>query len=124
MSERANPPGREMGKRIVRPATAEEARRHADVRRVIEEEVPEIKEWARQAVPQDVNQVTVSQVTIGQVTVGIVFSDDEKPVVEAIDAYAASHSLPNRSAVIREALAHLLNISIAIETKARTIAGE
>jgi hypothetical protein len=114
MSERVNPPAREMGKRIVRPATAEEARRHADVRRVIEEEVPEIKEWARQAVRQDDNRVAV----------GTVFSDDEKPVVEAIDAYAASHSLPNRGAVIREALAHLLNISIAIETKARVGTGE
>jgi len=53
-----------------------------------------------------------------------VFSDDEKLVIEAIDAYAASHSLPNRSAVIREALAHLLNISIAVEAKAPTETGQ
>jgi predicted transcriptional regulator len=105
MSEPVNPLPREMGRRIVRPATAEEAQRHATVRRAIEEELPEIKEWARQAVAECDNRVAV----------GTVFSADEKPVVEAIDAYAASHSLPNRSAVIREALAHLLNLRISHE---------
>lgn len=108
MSEPVNPLSREMGKRIVRPATAEEAQRHAAVRRALEEELPEIKEWARKAAAECANRVAV----------GTVFSAEEKPVVEAIDAYAASHSLPNRSAVIREALAHLLNISIAPETNA------
>lgn len=108
MSEPVNPLPREMGKRIVRPATAEEAQRHASVRRAIEEELPEIKEWARQAVAECDSRVAV----------GTVFSADEKPVVEAIDAYAASHSLPNRSAVIREALAHLLNLSISHEPPA------
>lgn len=114
MSEHVNPRSREMGKRIVRPATAEEARRHSDVRRAIEDEVPEIKEWSRQAAQQGGSRVAV----------GTVFSDDEKLVIEAIDAYVASHSLPNRSAVIREALAHLLNISIAVEAKAPTEPGQ
>jgi hypothetical protein len=96
-----------MGKRIVRSATAEEATRHADVRRHIAEELPEIEEWAREAAAQCRDRVAV----------GTVFSTEERTVIEAIDAYAASHSLPNRSAVIREALARLLNMSIPAETE-------
>ena len=107
MSDRGDATGHEIGKRIVRSATAEEATRHADVRRRIAEELPEIKGWAREAAEQCRSRVAV----------GTVFSAEEKTVVEAIDAYAASHSLPNRSAVIREALARLLNMSIPAETE-------
>ena len=108
MMKRVDSPARDMGQRIVRPATAEEVRRHTQVRRGIEEELSEIKEWARQAAGQVQSRVPV----------GTVFSANEKPVVDSIDAYAASHSLPSRSAVIREALARLLNMSIAKEIEA------
>jgi hypothetical protein len=42
------------------------------------------------------------------VAVGTVFTDQETDVLEAIDDYATNHSLTGRSAVVREALAHLL----------------
>jgi len=96
-----------MGRRIVRPATAEELQRHDHVRRGIEQELAEIKARARQGAAQCRSRVAV----------GTVFSADERTVVEAIDAYATSHSLPSRSAVIREALGRLLNMPIARETE-------
>ena len=107
MTKRVTPRVREMGRRIVRPATAEELQRHDEVRRGIEQELAEIKDRARQGAAQCRSRVAV----------GTVFSADEKTVVEAIDAYATSHSLPSRSAVIREALGRLLNMSIARETE-------
>ena len=107
MTKRVTPPLREMGRRIVRPASAEELQRHDQVRQGIEQELSEIQERARHVAAQCRSRVAV----------GTVFSADEKPVVEAIDAYATSHSLPSRSAVIREALGRLLNMSIARETE-------
>lgn len=107
MTKRVTPPARHMGQRIVRAATAEELQRHAQVRRGIEEELSEIKERARQVAAQCHSRVAV----------GTLFAAHEKPVVDAIDAYAASHSLPSRSAVIREALGRLLNMSISQETE-------
>jgi hypothetical protein len=46
------------------------------------------------------------------VAVGTVFTSEEAGVLEAIDSYAAKHSLPGRGAVVREALAHLLGIEM------------
>jgi metal-responsive CopG/Arc/MetJ family transcriptional regulator len=38
---------------------------------------------------------------------------EETTILAAIDEYAVKHSLPSRSAVVREALANLLGIEIA-----------
>jgi len=46
-----------------------------------------------------------------------VFTAAEAPVLEAIDAYAVRHDLPGRSAVVREALARLLDMPVAIPPK-------
>ncbi len=93
----------EVRKRIVRPATPEEQERHAEIQRQVEQEVPELQQWAREAAARHQDRVAV----------GTVFAAAEASVVEAIDRYAAKHALTNRSAVIREALSQLLGIEIA-----------
>lgn len=92
----------EVRKRITRPATAEEKERHAEIRRQVEQELPELQQWAREAAARHQDRVAV----------GTVFTAAEAGVVEAIDSYAATHALTNRSAVIREALSLLLGIEI------------
>ena len=89
--------------RIVREATPEEKERHRVVRERVEEELPELKQWAREAAARHRDRVAV----------GTVLSAEEANVVEAIDSYAAKHSLTDRSAVVREALSRLLGIEIA-----------
>jgi type III secretory pathway component EscU len=89
--------------RIERPATPEEKARHQQIRQEIEEELPELKHWARSVAADHTDRIAV----------GTVFAADEAPVVKAIDEYAAKHSLQNRSAVVREALAQLLAIEVA-----------
>lgn len=93
----------EIRTRIERPATEEEKARHKQIRAEIEEELPELKQWARAAAAEHKERIAV----------GTVFEADEAPVVKAIDEYAAKHSLQNRSAVVREALAQLLAIEVA-----------
>jgi hypothetical protein len=95
----------EVRQRMVRPATPEEKERHRQVRENIEEELPELKQWAREAAARHT----------GQTAVGTVFGEEETHVVQAIDHYATSHALANRSAVVREALAQLLRIDIERE---------
>jgi predicted transcriptional regulator len=94
---------REIRQRIQRPATQEEKARHQQIRQEIEEELPDLKQWARAAAANHK----------GRIAVGTVFDADEALVVKAIDEYAAKHSLQNRSAVVREALAQLLAIEVA-----------
>lgn len=93
----------EIRQRIRRPATQEEKERHEQIRREIEEELPELQEWARAAAADHKERIAV----------GTVFTADEAQVVKAMDEYAAKHSLQNRSAVVREALAQLLAIEVA-----------
>lgn len=93
----------EIRQRIQRPATEEEKARHQQIRAEIEEELPELKQWGRAAAAAHKERIAV----------GTVFEADEAPVVQAIDEYAAKHSLQNRSAVVREALAQLLAIEVA-----------
>ena len=92
----------EIRNRILRPATPEEAARHAQIRDEIEKELPELAQWARDAAARHRERVAV----------GTVFGADESAVVAAIDEYAAKHALGNRSAVVREALAKLLAIDV------------
>jgi len=92
----------EIRKRIFRAATPEEKERHRTIREEIERELPELKRWAREAVARHQERVAV----------GTVFTTKDSNVLEAIDQYAAGHSLANRSAVVREALARLLGIEI------------
>lgn len=94
---------REIRDRILRAATPEEQARHDQVRQQIEQELPELQQWAREAAARHKPQVPV----------GTTFTSDETHVVQAIDAYAVQHSLQDRSAVVREALANLLGIEIA-----------
>ncbi len=89
-------------RRIHREATPEERERHQEIRQEVEQELPELKQWARDAATRNRERVAV----------GTVFTDRETAVVEAIDQYAAEHSLADRGAVVREALAHLLGIEI------------
>ena len=93
----------EIRQRIQRPATQEEKVRHQQIRQEIEEELPDLKQWARTAAADHKERIAV----------GTVFDADEVSVVKAIDEYAAKHSLQNRSAVVREALAQLLAIEVA-----------
>jgi hypothetical protein len=93
----------EIRKRIVRDATTEERERHRAIRESIEQELPELARWAKQAAAWHQERVAV----------GTVFTDHEADVVEAIDKYAAAHSLSGRSAVVREALAQLLGVEIS-----------
>lgn len=86
----------------MRPATPEEAARHAQIRDEIEKELPELAQWARDAAARHRERVAV----------GTVFGADESAVVAAIDEYAEKHALGNRSAVVREALAKLLAIDV------------
>lgn len=93
----------EIRTRIERPATPEEKARHQQIREEIEAELPDLKQWARAAAAEHKERIAV----------GTVFEADEAPVVKAIDEYAAKHSLQNRSAVVREALAQLLAIEVS-----------
>ena len=93
----------EVRERILRPATPEEKERHRQIREQIEGELPEMKQWAREAAARHA----------GRTPVGTVFGAEEAHVVQAIDHYAADHALANRSAVVREALARLLSVDIA-----------
>jgi acetyl-CoA carboxylase alpha subunit len=93
----------EIRNRIIRDATTEEKERHRAIRDDIEQELPALKEWARDAAARHPDRITV----------GTVFTADETDVVQAIDNYAASHSLVGRGAVVREALARLLGLEIA-----------
>lgn len=97
------------GRRIAHQATTEEQARHAEIRQQIEEELPELSAWARQ----------VAAVESGQIVVGAVFTAEERPVIDAIDAYASGHSLPGRAAVVREALGRLLGLSISPQPPVR-----
>jgi hypothetical protein len=92
----------EIRKRIDREATPEETERHRAIRQQIEAELPELKQWARAAAARHSDRVPV----------GTVLTGDETKIIEAIDNYAAQHALAGRSAVVREALAHLLGIDI------------
>ena len=93
---------REIRRRIVREATPEERERHRTIRAEIEQELPELKRWAREAAARHRERVVV----------GTVFTDQESSVLAAIDDYATKHSLSGRGAVVREALAQLLGIDI------------
>jgi PAB1-binding protein PBP1 len=93
----------EIRERILRPATPEEKERHLRVRQQIQEEMPEIKEWAQVAAARQKDRIAV----------GTVFSHEEAGILEAIDAYAAKNALQNRGAVVRAALSQLLGIEIA-----------
>ncbi len=95
----------EIRHRILREATPEEKERHRTIREEIEQELPALKQWARETAVRHQERVAV----------GTVFTDQETVVVEAIDDYAMRHSLTGRGAVVREALAHLLGIDIARE---------
>jgi hypothetical protein len=89
--------------RILREATSEEKERHRTIRDEIQQELPELKQWARESAARHRERVAV----------GTVFAGPEADVLEAIDNYATKHSLSSRGAVVREALAHLLGIEIA-----------
>ena len=107
MSDADRPEQHAPGKRIFRNATPAERERHAAVRAAIEAERAEIVAWARE-----------ESARVGaEVAVGTMFTPDEIPILDAIDAYAASHNLPNRSAVVREALSRLLDIQLDVEPK-------
>jgi hypothetical protein len=90
-------------KRIARPATREETVRHQQIREQIAQELPELQQWAKEVAARHKQLVPI----------GTVLRAEEAPIVEAIDNYAAAHSLRDRAAVVREALARLLGIEIA-----------
>ncbi len=67
----------EIRQRILREATPEEKERHQHIRDEIQHELPELKQWARNAVARHQERVAV----------GTVFTADETTVLEAIDDY-------------------------------------
>jgi hypothetical protein len=91
-------------KRIVREATPEEKARHRVIREQVKQDLPELRAWARAAAARH------ERVAVGTVLIG-----EEAKLVEAIDDYAAKHSLAGRSAVVREALSQLLGVDLARE---------
>jgi hypothetical protein len=93
---------REIRRRISREVTPEERERHHNIRAEIEQELPDLKRWARDVAARHRERVAV----------GTVFTDREAGVLDAIDEYAVKHSLSGRDAVVREALAQLLGIDI------------
>jgi hypothetical protein len=93
----------EIRQRILRAATQDELERHKQVRQQIEQEMPEIKKWAKEAAARQKDRIVV----------GTVFSSEEAGVLQAIDEYAAKHALQNRGAVVREALSQLLGVQIS-----------
>ena len=92
----------EIGKHTIRDATPEEMERRRVIRQEIQNELPELKQWAQQTAARHRERIAV----------GTVFTDQKASVVEAIDDHAATHSLPSRGAVVREALARLLGTKI------------
>ena len=90
-------------KRIVREATPEEIERHRVIREQVKQDLPELREWARAAAARHQERIAV----------GTVLSGEETKLIDAIDDYAAKHSLAGRSAVVREALAQLLGVDLA-----------
>ena len=76
----------EIRNRIVRSATPEETARHNQIREQIEQELPELTQWARAAAARHRDRVSI----------GAVFAAEEANVVAAIDEYATKHSLPGR----------------------------
>jgi hypothetical protein len=93
---------RDIRRRIVREATPEEKERHRTIRAEIEQELPDLKQWARETAARHRERVAV----------GTVFTAREADVLQAMDDYATKHSLSGRSAVVREALAQLLGVDI------------
>ncbi len=73
--------------RIQRPATPEEKERHERIRQEVAAELPELKQWARDAASRHSERIAV----------GTVFTAEEAKVVKAIDEYAAAHALQNRA---------------------------
>ena len=93
----------EIRQRLLRPATLKEKERHQQIRQQVEQEMPELKQWAQEAAARHRDRVAV----------GTVFTAQEVGVLEAIDDYAAKHALASRGAVVREALSRLLGVRIA-----------
>ncbi|HPM79967.1 MAG TPA: hypothetical protein PLF81_04680 [Candidatus Anammoximicrobium sp.] len=93
----------EIRQRTLRSATPEERERHQQIRQQVEQELPELQQWAREVAARHRDRVAV----------GTVFTAQEADVVEAIDKYAARHALASRSVVVREALSRLLGVEIA-----------
>ena len=54
----------EIRQRIQRPATPEEKARHEQIRKEIEEELPDLKQWAREAAMAHKERVAVGTVFI------------------------------------------------------------
>jgi hypothetical protein len=78
----------EIGTRNFREATPEEQQRHSAIREKIQEELPELKRWAKETAVRHRERLAV----------GTVFTDQEAAVLEAIDNSAAKHSLlPSRT---------------------------
>lgn len=90
-------------KRIEREATPEEIERHRVVREQVKQDLPELRAWARAAAARHQERIAV----------GTILSGEETKLIDAIDDYAAKHSLAGRSAVVREALAQLLGVDLA-----------
>ena len=93
----------EIRNRVVRPATAEEKARHQMIREQIEQELPELRQWALDAAQRHKDKVPV----------GTVLTAEEAHVLKAMDDYATKHALNNRAAVVREALANLLGVQLS-----------
>ena len=71
-------------RRIIRDATPEEKERHRAIRAEIGQELPELKQWAREVAARHRERVAV----------GTVFTDQESGVLDAIDDYAMKLPCP------------------------------
>ena len=58
----------EIRKRILRPTTPEEAARHKLIREQIEQELPELAQWARAAIARHPERVAVAKKSAGGAT--------------------------------------------------------
>jgi hypothetical protein len=77
--------------------------------KIIREQVAKDREQiaaeAREAVADAVARGALTKLTV-------LLRPDEKPILDALDRYAAEHGLRSRNQVLRAALGHLLNIEM------------
>ena len=94
---------------INRRLTDEERQRMLQIREEIEREKPQLIHDAKIELAERVIREMKSKQRIDTV-----FTPDESHIIDAVDAYAEEHDLSGRAAVVRVALAKLLDIEIDV----------
>jgi hypothetical protein len=107
-------------RRVVKPRHETAAKKLAKVSPAKLRELRARAKTVRQQVAHDHEQIAAEAcaavadaVASGRLTkLTLLLRPDEKPILDALDRYAAEHGLKSRNQVLRAALAHLLNIEL------------